>query len=78
LDLAAQARQASEQMRRDGVSVRFVRSIFVPEDEVCLYVFEAPSAGAATEAARRAELPFARSAEPSLNRIRGNGDEHSR
>ncbi len=46
--------------------MRFVRSVFVPEDEACFYLYEAPSAEAVREAARRAALPFARFAETSL------------
>jgi len=64
--LTAGAREASEQMRHEGIPVRFVRSVFVPEDEACFYLYEAPSAEAVREAARRAALPFARFAETSL------------
>lgn len=49
--------------------MRFVRSVFVPEDETCFYVYEADSAGTVREVARRAGLPIDRlveacSAEP--------------
>jgi hypothetical protein len=37
--------------------VRFVRAVFVPEDEMCFYLYEAASAEQVREAARRAELP---------------------
>jgi hypothetical protein len=37
--------------------VRFLRSVFVPEDESCFYLYEAASADDVREAARRAELP---------------------
>ena len=37
-------------------SVSFDRSIHVPEDEVCFYVFDAPSSGDALLAAEQAEL----------------------
>jgi hypothetical protein len=36
--------------------VRFDRSIHVPGDEICFYLFEAPTAGAAADVARRARL----------------------
>jgi Nickel responsive protein SCO4226-like len=51
-----QARQAAEQMRREGTPVRFLRSIFVPEDDTCFFLYEAPTAADARSAARRAQL----------------------
>jgi len=36
--------------------VRFDRSIHVPDDEICFYVFDAPSAEDATQAARNAGI----------------------
>jgi Nickel responsive protein SCO4226-like len=36
--------------------VRFLRSVFVPEDETCFYLYEATSAEAVRTAARRAAL----------------------
>lgn len=54
--LTAQARHASEELEREGVSVRFLRSIFVPEDETCFYLYRADSAEVVSEAVRRAEL----------------------
>jgi hypothetical protein len=38
--------------------VRFVRSVFVPEDEICLHVYQAACADDVSEAARLAGLPF--------------------
>jgi hypothetical protein len=43
-------------MRAEGTPVRFLRSIFVPEDETCFFLYEGPSADAIQDAARRAEL----------------------
>jgi len=37
-----------------------VRSTFLPEDEVCLHVFEAPSLQAAGEVSRRAAIAYDR------------------
>jgi hypothetical protein len=50
-----------------GTPVRFVRSIFVPTDETCLLLFEAPSIDAVREAAHRAELPFDHVAETAVD-----------
>ena len=38
-----QARSAAQELTRKGTSVRFVRAIHVPEDEICFFVFDAPS-----------------------------------
>ena len=56
---AQRLRWAAEQLMREGVRVRFLRSIFVPEDETCFYLYEAASAEDVREAVRRAELPSA-------------------
>ena len=51
-----QARSAAAALTRGMTRVRFDRSIHVPEDEICFYVFDAPSARHAAEAAKRAGL----------------------
>ena len=51
-----EARSAAEELTRGTTRVRFDRSIHVPEDEICFYVFEAPSARHAAQAAERAGL----------------------
>jgi len=61
--LTADARRVSEQLQRKGIPVRFVRSIFVPEDETCFYLYAAASADAVREAAARAALPVERVSE---------------
>ena len=55
-EAAARAREATEQMRREGEGVRFLRSVFVPEDEACFFLFEGPSAQSVRTAALRARL----------------------
>lgn len=53
------ARLAADELTRDGQVIRFERSIHVPEDEICFFVFDAPSGGVAALAAQRADLePF--------------------
>jgi hypothetical protein len=43
-----------------SADVRFVRSIFVPDDEMCFLVFEADSAAAVAFLAEQAALPIDR------------------
>ena len=53
------AAAVAEQLTRERTRVRFERSIHVPEDEICFFVFDAPSSRDATLAAQRAGLdPF--------------------
>jgi hypothetical protein len=53
---AALARQATDELRREGEQVRFLRSIFVPEDGACFFLYEGSSAEAVRAAAVRARL----------------------
>ena len=50
------ARSAAEELTLAGTRVRFERSIHVPEDEICFFVFDAPSGTEAVLAAERADL----------------------
>jgi hypothetical protein len=50
------ARSAAEELTQGATRVSFDRSIHVPEDEICFYVFDAPSAHDAEVAAQRAGL----------------------
>ncbi len=50
------ARSAAEELTREGTRVRFERLIHVPEDEICFFVFDAPSGRDAALAAQRARL----------------------
>jgi len=52
------AARAAAELTAAGTPVRFVRSIFVPTEETCLFLFEAASVDAVREAAQRAALPF--------------------
>jgi hypothetical protein len=54
------ARAAAKELRQQGTPVRFVRSIFLPADEICFYVFEAVTAEAVGAACERAALRFER------------------
>lgn len=53
---AERARAAAEELTAEGTHVRYVRAIFVPEDETCFFLYEAGSADAVREAAARAGL----------------------
>lgn len=50
------ARSAAEKLARRGMGVRFDHTIHVPEDEICFFVFDAPSGRDAALAAQLAEI----------------------
>ena len=52
------ARHAAEQLAREGTDVELVRSIFVPEDETCIFIYEADSLDSVRMAAERGALAF--------------------
>jgi hypothetical protein len=53
-EIDLRARTAAEQLTAEGVAVRHLRSILVPEDEMCVLQYDAPSREFALEAALRA------------------------
>jgi hypothetical protein len=52
----ARARSAAEALTRAGTGVQFERAYHLPDDELCFFVFAAPSSRDAALAAERAEL----------------------
>ncbi len=50
------ARSAADELTQEKIAVRFERSIHLPEDEICFFVFEAPSGSEAALVAQRAGL----------------------
>ena len=50
------ARSAAAELTEESVPVGFERSIHVPEDELCFFVFNAPSGSVAALVAERAGL----------------------
>ena len=50
------ARSAAEELTKKRTRVSFRRSIYVPEDEICFFVFDAPTGRDAAIAAELAEL----------------------
>jgi hypothetical protein len=59
-ELERRARAAAERLALDGTDVRYVRSIYVPEDETHFHVVEADSADAVTSLAALAGLEHER------------------
>ncbi len=51
-----QAHRAAEELTHRQSRVCFERSIYVPEDEICFFVFDAPSSQDAALVAQRAGL----------------------
>jgi hypothetical protein len=62
------ARSAAEELTHDGTDVRFDGSIHVPEDEICFFVFDAPTGRDAALAAQRAGLDPVRVVEAVASR----------
>jgi hypothetical protein len=60
---AGAAREAAEQVTREGTPVEFVRSIFVPADETCIHLYRADTIESVRAAAARASLPVDRVSE---------------
>jgi hypothetical protein len=53
------ARSVAEELTRQGTRVHFTGAIHVPQDEICFFVFDAPSGRDAALAAQQAGLdPF--------------------
>lgn len=58
--IATRARCAAVSLAEGGHEVAYLRSAFVPEDEICLHWFTAPSSAIVTELGRLANLEFDR------------------
>ena len=52
----SRARCVADELAKGSMRIRFERSIHVPEDEICFFVFDASSGRDAALAAQRAEL----------------------
>ena len=50
------ARSAAEESTQERTLVRFERSIHIPDDEICFFVFDAPSSRDVALVAQRAGL----------------------
>lgn len=49
-----------KELTAEGKQVRYIRSMFVPGEQKCMCLFEAPNAEHVREANERAEIPFTR------------------
>jgi hypothetical protein len=72
------ARSAADELTGERMCVRFDRSIYVPEDDICFFVFDAPSRREAALVARRAELDPLRVVEAISSRKEEPRSETSR
>jgi hypothetical protein len=59
-DAGERARAAAEKLTRAGIGVRWVRSVYVPEYETCLIVFEARTPASVDWAGHLAGLTYTR------------------
>lgn len=62
-DLAAaqkRAIQTGKELTAEGKEVRYIRSTFVPGENKCMCLFEAPNPENVREANERAQIPFTR------------------
>lgn len=65
-ELAARVQAAAEELRKAGTAVRYLRSIYLPEDETCFVLAEASSQPAAVQLSKRAALDSVRIVEAAL------------
>ena len=66
------AQAAAEELSREGIAIRYVRTTFLPDDETCFHVFEAMSATTIDEVCRRAGLGRVRIV-PAVEEARSTG-----
>ena len=62
-DAARRARFAADEMTREGTPIRYLRALFVGDDETCFHLYETSSPQLVEEASRRAAIPVERVAE---------------
>jgi hypothetical protein len=74
---AERTRLSAEEISSAGTPVRYLRSIFVPEDETCFFLCEAESIDAVREVVQRAGLKFERVVEVAPHDVRNNGERRS-
>jgi Nickel responsive protein SCO4226-like len=55
-EVAERAHAAAREMELEGILVRYLRSVLVPEDETCFHHFDGPTIEAIRRASERAGL----------------------
>jgi hypothetical protein len=73
--VAARARTAADELTREGAALRYIEAFLVPEDEMCLLVYEADSPELAAEASARAGIACERVLEATGDLDSGQGGE---
>jgi hypothetical protein len=53
-------RSAAEEMAAQGTTIRYLNTLFIPEEEICFFVFEASTPEDVAEASRRAQIDYER------------------
>ena len=74
-DAADRARLASEHLANEGKHVRYLRTIFIPQDEICFHLYEAQAADLVGEASLRAQIAYERIVR-AVSIDRGNSNSH--
>jgi Protein of unknown function (DUF4242) len=70
---AERARHAAEELSRQGTTIRYLRAIFVPDDETCFHLYKASSVEVVREVGSRAGLRFERISEAVAEPRKGQG-----
>lgn len=71
-DALVRLADAIAELAAEGTPVRLARTIFVPEDETCFLLIDAPDAQVVRDCADRAALPLERIAEAAPEPIRSS------
>jgi hypothetical protein len=69
------ARLAAEEQTRQGRPVRYLRSMYLPDDETCFVLYEAEASDAARRAAALATIGYERVSEVIGDTRPGNGPD---
>jgi uncharacterized protein DUF4242 len=70
-EVESRVREAAAELAMSAAEVRYLRSIFVPDDEFCMHLFDADSVEAVSEVTRRAGISVDRIAEAASSAIQG-------